>query len=105
MDSIGGYKENLRRSFIESTKAGHYYSPQKGSGIGEFLKSTKAKKYEFAEKPNYVNPFNTFGINSEHLDKEKVSSPLKKESIQRRRTDNYGTFSETADNLNASLTP
>lgn len=105
MDTIGTFKETLKKSFLSSTQnSTGFYSPMK-TGVSDFLESKRAKGYEFAEKPNYVNPFHTLNSNNGSLERDSAASPTKKNSIVRRHTDNYGTQSTVADNFKTYLTP
>jgi hypothetical protein len=104
MDPLSSFKNSLKQSFMSKTHTGEgFYSPMR-TGVSDFLKNKKTKQYEFAEKPNYVNPFNTSGTR-ETFDVDSESSPLKKNSILRRHTDNYGTLSTNDEDFSAQLTP
>lgn len=111
MDTIGSFKEALKRSFLsgENNNNGFYSSLR--SGVSEYLEHKRTKGYEFAEKPNYVNPFAVSSPNKKSntsatsLERDSCPSPVKKESIVRRHTDNYGTKPIVADDFKTHLTP
>ena len=75
------------------------------------MRNKRTKEYEFAEKPNYVNPYLTQPSHKKSnssdfsYGNESCTSPFKKESIIRRHTENYGTESVVPDNFKTNLTP
>lgn len=73
------------------------------TGVSDYLKNKKSKQYEFAEKPNYVNPFKSDSKKS--IADENQSSPKKRHSIERRHTENYNAQSSTDFNDSLHLTP
>ena len=75
------------------------------TGVSDFLESKKIKRYEFAEKPNYINPLATISSGNGSSDQDTAPSPTKKDSIIRRHTDNYGTASVVGDDFKTHLTP
>lgn len=122
MDTPVGFQDALRRTYLSGDrKSKGHYTPLK-TGVSEFLDRKRTKGYEFAEKPNYVNPFSTgsftqsfhknlkqgdgltYNSTNVSLERDTIPSPTKKESIARRHTDNYGT-KLTPEDDEAVLTP
>lgn len=75
------------------------------TGVSDYLNTKNSKKYEIAEKPNYVNPFNT--NSSSTIDRDSTQdSPKKRVSIERRHTDNYAVKrDQNEDNTPTDLSP
>lgn len=75
------------------------------TGVSDFMDARKIKNHEFADKPNYINPFATKSEGTGSSDQDTIPSPTKKDTIERRHKDNYGTSSVVKDDFKTHLTP
>ena len=88
MDTIGSYKEALKRSFNSGgNKNNSFYSLLK-TDAKNYRESKPINKYGCSERLNYVNPFiiqasqNQNNTPESSLEREGISLPIKNECIE-----------------------
>jgi hypothetical protein len=102
LHKVGSFQGDPTKTATDSSKT-KKFSPMR-TGVSEFMESKKAKGYEFAKKPNHVNPFKTYD-SLRSSDQDTAPSPTKKDTIIRRHADNYGTKFVVGDDFKTQLTP